>query len=242
MRLLLLGVLMLLGCAPSHSRPLVAGRGGASAPSGSSLLVRGGTEGRGPEEWAVFLPVEFKEAGHGGWSAKVLRAAGYRVDRIELDDTSDFVSAQVPASESGELLARRPPRWGGSGGPPSMRRPPLLNPRPTPQQREESQRRAADRQAVQAARELYFQRLAEAEALYPNSQGYQDHHFIPVYLGGPRNGVTYSIPTAYHKLITRQFRKEWEYSSGNPSPEQLQKILLKVYSQHPIPQLIGITP
>ncbi|WP_143195470.1 hypothetical protein [Archangium sp. Cb G35] len=104
------------------------------------------------------------------------------------------------------------------------------------------QRRAADMEAVQTARKLYFQRLAEAQALYPNSQGYQDHHLVPVYLGGPKSGVTYRIPTAYHKLLTREFRKEWSYDRGEPSAQRLQEILLKVYSQHPIPQLIGITP
>ncbi|WNG57687.1 hypothetical protein F0U59_25200 [Archangium gephyra] len=104
------------------------------------------------------------------------------------------------------------------------------------------QRRAADLEAVQTARKLYSQRLAEAQALYPNSQGYQDHHLVPVYLGGPKSGVTYRIPTAYHKLLTREFRKEWSYDRGEPSAQRLQEILLKVYSQHPIPQLIGITP
>ncbi len=77
---------------------------------------------------------------------------------------------------------------------------------------------------------------------YPNSQGYQDHHLVPVYLGGPRSGVTYRIPTAYHKLLTREFRREWSYDRGEPSPQELQTVLLKVYSQYPIPQLIGITP
>jgi hypothetical protein len=106
----------------------------------------------------------------------------------------------------------------------------------------EIQRRAADLAAVQAARNLYFQRLADARAAYPNSSGYQDHHLIPVYLGGSQTGATYRIPTAYHKLITRAFRMEWDYDRPPPRPEKLQEILLRVYSKYPIPQLIGITP
>lgn len=107
----------------------------------------------------------------------------------------------------------------------------------------DAQRRAADLAAVQAARDLYYQRLASARALYPNSQGYQDHHLIPVYLGGARTGKTYRIPTAYHKLLTRAFRKEWGYDKTRPpNPEERLAIMLKVYSQYPIPQLIGINP
>ncbi len=107
----------------------------------------------------------------------------------------------------------------------------------------ENQRRAADLAAVQAARKLYYQRLADAKAFYPNSSGYQEHHLIPVYLGGSRTGVTYRIPTAYHKLLTQAFRQEWGYERPDqPSPERLQAILLKVYSKYPIPQLIGINP
>ena len=118
-----------------------------------------------------------------------------------------------------------------------------LRARPTPLERMETQRRAADLATVQVARKLYSQRLEEAKALYPNSQGYQDHHLIPVYLGGPKNGVTYRIPTAYHKLITQAFRREWGYDRrGLPNAAQRQEILLRVYSQYPIPQLIGITP
>lgn len=240
MRLLLLGVLILLGCAPSRSRPHVEGVVD-SAPFGASLLVRGGAEADTPDEWAVFLPVELDEAGLDDWSEESLRSAGYRIAVIEFEDTVESASAQAPGSEPGELLSRRPPRGGGPGGPP-VRRPPSLNPRPTPQQRQEMQRRAADLAAVQAARKLYFQRLTEAQALYPNSQGYQDHHLVPVYLGGPRIGTTYRIPTAYHKLLTREFRREWGYDRGEPKPLELQAILLKVYSQYPIPQLIGITP
>ncbi|HEX8436048.1 hypothetical protein [Archangium sp.] len=238
---LLLGVLMLLGCAPSFSRPPVEGVDAASASAGASLLVHGGPEGDTPGEWTVFLPVELDEAGLEGWSAEALRSAGYLIVVIEFEDTGESASAEHPGSEPDALLSSRPPRRGGLGGPP-VRRPPLLNPRPTQQQRQERQRRAADLAALQAARKLYSQRLAEAQALYPNSQGYQDHHLVPVYLGGPRSGVTYRIPTAYHKLLTREFRRQWSYDSRPPKPTELQDLLLKVYSQYPIPQLIGINP
>ena len=106
----------------------------------------------------------------------------------------------------------------------------------------ENQRRAADLAAIQASRKLYQQRLADAQASYPNSSGYQDHHLIPVYLGGSRSGTTYRIPTAYHKLLTREFRRKWGYDRDKPEPHELREILLEVYSQYPIPQLIGITP
>ncbi|MCY1078447.1 hypothetical protein [Archangium lansingense] len=240
MRPLLLGVIIVLGCAPSLSRSHGVGVM-ASAPTGTSLLVRGGSAADTLDEWAAFLPVEFDEAGLAGWSAEALRSAGYRLSVVELEDPVESGPERDPENEPGEFLSRRPPRRGGPGGHPG-RHPPALNPRPTPQQRQDMQRRAADLAAVQAARKLYHQRLAEAHALYPNSQGYQDHHLVPVYLGGPRSGTTYRIPTAYHKLLTREFRKEWGYDRGEPTAQRLQEILLKVYSQNPIPQLIGITP
>ncbi|MFP2913731.1 hypothetical protein ACLESD_53870 [Pyxidicoccus sp. 3LFB2] len=65
---------------------------------------------------------------------------------------------------------------------------------------------------------------------------------IPRYLGGPKNGQTYRLPTAYHKAVTQAFRRERSYGSGSPTPQDLQKILVRVYSRYPIPQLIGITP
>jgi hypothetical protein len=104
-------------------------------------------------------------------------------------------------------------------------------------------RRAEDVIAVQLARTRYFEALQEAKARYPNHQGYQEHHFIPIYLGGLRNGVTYRLPSAYHQAITQEFRSKWSYGRENmPSPELRQQILLEVYSKYPIPQLIGITP
>ncbi len=95
---------------------------------------------------------------------------------------------------------------------------------------------------VLQARQLYQQRLKQAQAAYPNSPGYENHHLIPMYLGGPKNGQTYRLPTAYHKAITQAFRREWQYGQPRPDPQQLTDILVRVYAQYPIPQLIGITP
>ncbi len=236
-------LLVLVGCASDSSRSYVGGREpGGTEPVEASLLVRGGSEAA-PDEGAVFLPVELEEPGLEGWSAEALRAAGYRLEVVEFDDILEPTRSQDSGSGTGELLSRRPPRRGGRGGPTGSRLFPSLNSRLTPQQRMENQRRAADLAAIQAARKLYQQRLADAQAAFPNSAGYQDHHLIPVYLGGPQSGATYRIPTAYHKMITRAFRKEWGYDRlDNPRPEELQRILLTVYSQFPIPQLIGINP
>lgn len=92
------------------------------------------------------------------------------------------------------------------------------------------------------ARQLYHQRLTEAQARYPNSKGYQEHHTIPIYLGGPAKGPTYRLLTAYHQAITQEFRQEWPYGQEPPRPQQLAEIMIRVYSKYPIPQLIGIEP
>ncbi len=95
---------------------------------------------------------------------------------------------------------------------------------------------------VRQARELYYQRLAEARERYPNAEGYENHHFVPSYLGGSPQGKTYRLPKAYHYAITRAFRENWPYGQGRPEPKQQMDILIKVYSRYPIPQLIGIDP
>jgi hypothetical protein len=146
-------------------------------------------------------------------------------------------SAQEP--ESG-ALASRGMRRGGRAAP--SRQPPLLNPRPPPAQSQQWARRAADLRVVEQARKLYRERLAEAQARYPNSDGYEDHHFVPRYLGGANNGQKYRLPTAYHKAVTQAFREEWHYGQDRPDPRQLQDILIRVYSRYPIPQLVGIEP
>jgi len=139
------------------------------------------------------------------------------------------------------ILARRPVRRGS--GPGNRRQPPLLNPRPTPDQPRFWAQRPPDPRVVRQAQQLYRQRLAEAQARYPNSTGYQDHHCIPIYLGGQGgSGPIYRVPTAYHKAITQAFRQRWPYGQRRPDPQKLGEILLEVYAEYPIPQLIGIQP
>lgn len=83
----------------------------------------------------------------------------------------------------------------------------------------------------------------EAQAHYPNSTGYQEHHFVPLYLGGTSGGVTYRLPAAYHQAITQEFRRLWPYGQRDkPNPAQLLEIMIKVYSKYPIPHLVGINP
>ena len=138
-------------------------------------------------------------------------------------------------------VATRPMRRGGAR---SVRQSPLLaTPRPTPLQAQVRTQRTANQAVVLQARQLYFQRLKEAQAKYPNSLGYENHHLIPMYLGGLKNGQTYRLPTAYHKAITQAFRAKWAYGQGKkPDPQKLQDIMIEVYAVYPIPQLIGIEP
>jgi hypothetical protein len=232
--LLLLGVLaqIVWGCAPNHSGIRADGQtsSGILAPVEVSLQVCSASSENRPDGWVVFFPVELM--------GEVVDAEVYRVDLIDFERILPSAPADAPARFA-PVMARRPPR---RGGPSERRPPPLLNPRPTPEERLESQRRTADLQAVYASQKLYHQRLQEARERYPSSNGYQEHHFIPTYLGGPKDGVTFRIPTAYHKAITQEFRKRWDYGRGPPGPERRMEILIEVYSQYPVPQLIGITP
>lgn len=145
------------------------------------------------------------------------------------------------AGAPGEITqVRRPVRRGTGQGP--RRQPPLLNPRPPPDPHQFWRRRPPDRRVVEQARQLYWQRLAEAQARYPNSTGYQEHHAVPIYLGGAADGPTYRVPTAYHKAITQAFRQRWPYGQRRPDSQKLFEILMEVYAEYPIPQLIGIQP
>jgi hypothetical protein len=76
----------------------------------------------------------------------------------------------------------------------------------------------------------------EAEELYPKLAGkLQDHHIIPKYLGGAKDGATARISAAYHQLITNEFRRLVPYGSAKPTGEALIQILEQVYSRYPIP-------
>ncbi len=137
------------------------------------------------------------------------------------------------------VLVGRSSRRGPRGG---VRQPPLLNPRPPHDPLHDWRQRPPDPRVVEQARQLYRQRLAEAQERYLNSKGYQDHHAVPIYLGGTRKGQTFRLHTAYHQAITQEFRREWPYGQDPPRPQQLAEVMIRVYSKYPIPQLIGVEP
>jgi len=199
------------------------------------VLIACASEDRAVREHAeapsVFLPVEVLEWGL--WNDEAWDAAEWRVYFVEAE----------PVGGVEPVMARRPLRRGGRGGPGGRTQPPLLNPRPTREEIAARRRQAEEYRLVQQARERYYQALAEARARYPDHRGHQEHHFIPVYLGGSPKGATYRLDSAYHQAITQAFRAKWRYNrKDKPLPAELQRILSEVYSEYPIPQLIGITP
>jgi hypothetical protein len=87
----------------------------------------------------------------------------------------------------------------------------------------------------------YRRHVEEANRLYPDKVGrYEEHHFVPQYLGGRRDGKTYKVPAPYHQLLTKEFRRLHPYGKEPPKPHELIEIMIKVYSKYPIPQQIGI--
>jgi hypothetical protein len=80
-------------------------------------------------------------------------------------------------------------------------------------------------------------RIADAEALFPKLAGkFHDHHIIPQYLGGAKDGLTVRMPAAYHQLITNEFRRLAPYGqSVRPAGEALINILRDVYIKYPLP-------
>jgi hypothetical protein len=152
----------------------------------------------------------------------------------------EATEAGLPLADE-PLLVRRPIRRGGGSGP--RRPPPLLNSRPAPDQLGYWRRLPPNQRLVEQARQLYYQRLAEARARYPNGTGYEEHHAVPKYLGGTVRGQTFRLPKPYHQAITQEFRREWPYGQQRPPTQQeLMGILTRVYSKYPIPQLVGIQP
>jgi len=157
---------------------------------------------------------------------------------------SELWDAEAELFAGDIVLAGRNWRRGGGQG---TRRPPppLLNPRPGPESlRYWARRTTADPKAVEQTRRLYYQRLAEAQAMYPNASGYQNHHVIPQYLGGPKKGKIYRLQTAYHQAITQEFRRQWGYGENKrkPNHKELFDLMMRVYGKYPIPQLVGIKP
>ena len=184
--------------------------------------------------------------GCGSTTASRRDAPGVYIQKQESVPGAFFPEAwqddRANAEDAGPLEMRRPPGRRRGGGESGRTPPPLLNPRPTPAEIQARARRAADLAVVQQARQLYYQRLAEARAKYPEAEGYENHHFVPGYLGGSRSGQTYRLPTAYHYAITQYFRRRWPHGHRKPDSKEQTDILIEVYSQYPIPQLIGIEP
>lgn len=207
---------------------LVAVLGGCS-PSGS-LLGKGTDEGSmGALEQGVF--VEWSGKGENWPPGAFLPAEWW--ENLPINEEADG-SEEI-------ILAHRPVRRGPAPG--VRRPPPLLSTRPPSGPAQYGVRRTVDQRVVEQTRQLYFQRLAEAQATYPNSSGYENHHVIPRYLGGTSQGTTCRLPTAYHKAITQEFRREWPYGQERqPTSHELMGILIRVYSKYPIPQLVGIEP
>ena len=76
-----------------------------------------------------------------------------------------------------------------------------------------------------------------AQAQYPGKAGkIQLHHPIPQYLGGAKDQVKVPLNSAYHQVITNEFRALWPYGNELPSATQLNEIMTKVYSKFPLPQ------
>jgi hypothetical protein len=140
----------------------------------------------------------------------------------------------------------RPPSRPGRGGRsrsrnPSEPRERVFNAEPTPQQREAARLRRENAALEQTLRERYWRLKAEAERLYPGKVGqYEEHHVWPIYLGGREDGPRYRVPAPYHQLITNAFRQRWSYGRDKPNEQDAKEIMMKVYSEYPIPQLIGI--
>jgi len=79
---------------------------------------------------------------------------------------------------------------------------------------------------------------ADAEKAYPKLAGkFQEHHIIPKYLGGAKDGETVRLPAAYHQLITNEFRKLAPYGQSiERSAQEVGNILQQVYSTYPLPR------
>lgn len=140
----------------------------------------------------------------------------------------------------------RPPSRPGRGGRSRNRNPTeprerVFNAEPTPEQREAARLRRENAALEQTLRERYWKLKAEAERLYPSKVGqYEEHHVWPLYLGGLADGPRYRVPAPYHQLLTNAFRQRWSYGRGRPDKEEARRIMMEIYSQYPIPQLIGI--
>ena len=82
----------------------------------------------------------------------------------------------------------------------------------------------------------YDDLVKAAREKYPRLAGklQHDHHVDPIYLGGPPKGPTSVQDAAYHQVITNEFRRQWPYGTGKPTPRQHRRILRKVYREYPL--------
>ena len=78
--------------------------------------------------------------------------------------------------------------------------------------------------------------LSAAQKAYPGKAGVTEfHHVTPKYIGGAANGPTAPLDAAYHQQITNEFRSLWPYGGRQPTLQELQEVMEKVYQKYPLP-------
>jgi hypothetical protein len=78
--------------------------------------------------------------------------------------------------------------------------------------------------------------LSAAQKAYPGKADVTElHHVTPKYMGGAPNGPTAPLDAAYHQQITNEFRSLWPYGGRQPTPQELQEVMEKVYQKYPLP-------
>ncbi|MGH8019441.1 MAG: hypothetical protein ACREIA_14365, partial [Opitutaceae bacterium] len=78
--------------------------------------------------------------------------------------------------------------------------------------------------------------VAAAQKAYPGKAGATElHHVTPKYLGGSPSGPLAPLDAAYHQQITNEFRSLWPYGGRQPTAQELQSIMQKVYEKYPLP-------
>jgi RHS repeat-associated protein len=82
----------------------------------------------------------------------------------------------------------------------------------------------------------YPELVNDAKKRYPKkADKIENHHIIPIYLGGSPSGPTVPLNAAYHQDITNACRRLWPYDGLKPGREKLIQILDDVYSKYPLP-------
>jgi RHS repeat-associated protein len=89
---------------------------------------------------------------------------------------------------------------------------------------------------VHNASQTYDEMIAAARNLYPKKTGYEMHHVIPKYVGGPPDGLRVQLEAAFHQTVTNWWRKNWAYGQKlKPSPEKLDELMQQFRDHFPIP-------